>query len=299
MILRITGISRIDSFLFFGPGFFYARPVGEDTMNTQEKNRLLTIGEDLQILNPKFQQVIERRDREGLIALADKQVKGGAMALDVNLGPSKSLAGRLTWVMEAIQSQWNVPLLLPAGGNLEKALQHHQGRATINAVTADPERLDPIIALARDYNANLVVLLTKPGLWTAGNQQQLHLALNVLERSDAIGLPLDNLYLDPVFSVRTDPMTWSLSGGMPDLDRVLELISFIGELTDQRAGTILALSNGTLGLPAQKRSALHCRMLPLLIKAGLRAVILNCRDKELMKVARSPDTAARLCQKAA
>lgn len=268
-------------------------------MNTQKKNSLLTIGEDLHILNNRFQQAVDSRDEHSLIALADQQIKGGAKALDINLGPSKSMAARLMWVMETIQSQWDIPLFLPAGGNLEKALQLHQGKATINAVTADPKRLDPVITLARDYNANLVVLLTKPGLWTAGNQQQLQLALNVLERSDAIGLPLDNLYLDPVFSVRTDPMTWNLSGGMPDLDRVLELISFIGELTDQRAGTILALSNGTLGLPAHKRSALHCRMLPLLIEAGLRAVILNCRDNALMKVARSLDTASRTCRKAA
>jgi 5-methyltetrahydrofolate--homocysteine methyltransferase len=201
--------------------------------------------------------------------------------------------------METIQSQWDIPLFLPAGSKLEKALQHHRGKATINAVTADPNHLDQIITLARDYNANLVVLLTKPGLRAGGSQQQLQLALNVLERSDAIGLPIDNLYLDPVFSVRTDPMTWSLSGGMPDLDRVLELISFIGELTDQRAKTILALSNGTLGLPAHKRSAFHCRMLPLLIEAGLRAVILNCRDNALMKVTRSLAAASRLCKKAA
>lgn len=268
-------------------------------MNSEGKNKLLTVGEDLHILNTRFQYVVDNCDRQGLIELADQQTKGGAKALDINLGPARSMTDRLIWVMETIQQQREIPLFLPVGDNLEKALQCHQGKATINAITADPDRLNHIMPLARDYNANLVVLLTRPGSWGGGSHQQLQLALDVLERSDVVDLPLENLYLDPVFSVRTDPVTWNLSGGMPDLDRVLELITLIGELTDQRAKTVLALSNGTRGLPAQKRSALHRQMLPLLVETGLKAVILNCRDNALMDIARSLDSTSRRHKKAA
>ena len=268
-------------------------------MNRHENTSLILTGEDLHILNPRFQQVLDTHDEDGLIELAHTQIEGGATALDINPGPAKNMADRLLWVMETIQCKWDIPLFLPAGTHLEDGLHHHRGRATINAATADPDKLDTFIQLAGKHNANLVVLLTKPGQRTIGSQEQLQLAIDVLERTDAGGMPLSHIFLDPVFSVRTDPMSWNLSDGMPDLDRVLELISLIGELTDGKANTLLALSNGTLGLPAAKRSSFHCRMLPLLIDAGLRGVILNCRDRKLMQLARSLNIGNQLQKKAA
>ncbi len=268
-------------------------------MDRHEKRPLLLAGEDLHILNPRFQQLLAARDEEGLIGLARAQINGGATALAINPGPAKSMADRLPWIVETIQGRWDIPLLLPAGAHLEEALECHRGRATINAVTADPDQLDTFIHLAGKYDANLVVLLTRPGLWATGSHEQLQMAIDVLERTDAIGLPLANIYLDPVLSVRTDPLSWNLSGGMPDLDRVLELISLIGELTDNRARTMVALSNATMGLPTVRRSALHCRMLPLLVEAGLRAVILNCRDRSLMQLAQTLASRKRLQKKAA
>lgn len=265
----------------------------------RKNNKLALAGEDLHILNPHFQKILDTKDEPGLIRLARKQIDGGATALDINPGPAKAMAGRLTWAMEIIQHNGSIPLFLPAGEHLEDALQCHIGQATINAVTADPAKLETSMTLAKKYDANLVVLLTRPGLWTTGSQQQLQMALDVLEQADLVGLPFENIYLDPVFSVRTDPLTWNLSGGMPDLDRVLELISLIGELTAKKAKTILALSNGTLGLAAAKRSTTHCRMLPLLVDAGLQAVILNCRDKALMTIARTLTNGVGMHKKAA
>ncbi|HHB75980.1 MAG TPA: hypothetical protein ENK84_05490 [Desulfobulbus sp.] len=268
-------------------------------MDRHKNTALLFVGEDLHILNPRFQQVLDTHDEDGLIELARRQIENGATALDINPGPAKNMAGKLLWVMETIQRRWDIPLFLPASVPLEDGLHRHRGRATINAVTADPDRLDTFIQLAGEHDANLVVLLTKPGLGTIGVPEQLQMAIDVLERTDAGGLPLSHIFLDPVFSVRTDPVTWNLSGGMPDLDRVLELFSLIGELTDGKANTLLALSNGTLGLPAGKRSTFHCRMLPLLVEAGLRGVILNCRDRKLMQLARSLRIGNRLQKKAA
>jgi len=268
-------------------------------MTQAPQTPLLLIGQDMHILNPAFARTIQERDQQGLRALAQAQLDGGAMALDINPGPGRDSTGILGWAMETIQEKWPVPLFVPAGTHLPALLARHRGQATINAVTADPATLTDTMKLARDHDADLVVLLTRPGMWSNQQQEQLQIALDVLEESDAVGLPLDHLYLDPVFSVRTDPLTWRLSGGMPDLDRVLDLIALIGELTDGRAHTLLALSNGTLGLAPERRSALHCRMLPLLAEAGLSAVILNCRDRKLMEIARNLRVVAKKQQKAA
>jgi cobalamin-dependent methionine synthase I len=269
-------------------------------MNTRKNDKLFLIGEALHILNPNFQQALEQQDSAALIRLASQQISGGAMALDINLGPAKAMAEKLPWVVDTIQQHTSIPLFLPAvSTSIKKALQVHLSRATINAVTADPTQLKSAMELARDFDADLVVLLTRPGLRHHDTTERLQIAIEVLELADTIGLSFERLCLDPIFSTRTDPVTWQLTGGMPDLDQVLETITLIGELSNQRTQTLLALSNGTMGLSAEKRSAFQCRILPLLVDAGLDGVICNCRDQALMKVADSLYKPERLQLKAA
>jgi cobalamin-dependent methionine synthase I len=286
-------------FFFFRFGIFLF-PVTGDHMNIPHDDKLLIIGEALHILNPEFQQALEDQDVTALVRLAEQQIAAGAMALDINPGPARAMAALMPWVVETLQQHNSIPLFLPAlSGDIEQTLQAHQGQATINAVTADPKHLGSTMTIARKFEANLVVLLTRPGLQHNDTAQRLQIALEVLEQADRAGLPFDQLFLDPVFSTRTDPVTWKLTGGMPELDQILETISLIGELSNHQVQTLLALSNGTLGLPARKRSSFHCRMLPLLIDAGLDGVICNCRDQALMKVAGTLSKPERLQQKAA
>jgi len=232
--------------------------------------------------------------------LTEQYLSGGARSLAINLGPARSINKKLPWVIQTIQQHSPVPLFLPAiGDGMEQALECHQGQATINAVTADPAHLDKAMTIAREFKAKLVVLLTKPGLQKNETQHRLQIALDVLEQADRIGLSREQLYLDPVLSVRTDPAAWNLTGGMPDLDPILQTISLIDELSAGQVQTIVGLSNGTLGLSAEKRSRLHCRMLPLLVQSGLDAVILNSLDQVLMDIAGSLKLRRCLQQKAA
>lgn len=257
-------------------------------MRRHQDDRLLTIGENLHIFNPGFQNALEKQDKTALTRLTGQYLSGGAGSLAINLGPARAMHNRLAWVVQTIQQQDPVPLFLPAiDHGLEQALECHQGKATINAVTADPARLTDAMSIARDFEADLVVLLTRPGLHSTETPHRLQLALDVLEQADRTGLSREQLYLDPVLAVRTDPVAWDLTGGMPDLDPILETISLIGELSAGRAQTIVGLSNGTLGLSGEKRSSLHCRMLPLLAESGLDAVILNSLDQALMDIAGS------------
>lgn len=256
-------------------------------MNHHKQNQLLTVGEGLHFFNPSFHEVLEKQDDRALLKMARQQITGGAMALDINLGPSQSMARLLPWIVQVIQEQYPIPLFLPAGvPRIEQILDGHRGRATLNAVTADPAHLSRMMNIAKDYDANLVVLLTKPGIQRRDAAQRLHLALEVLELADSVAIPVNQLFLDPVFSVRADPMSWNVNGGVPDLDSMIQTLSLIGELHHQRVKTLLSLSSGTMGMQPEKRSPLHCRMLPLLLEAGLDGVLCNCCDKALMDVVR-------------
>ncbi len=249
---------------------------------------LLLIAEGLHVLNPAVYQAIEGRNQDRLTDLVRKQVRAGARALDVNLGPGKAMGSLTPWVLSAIRQVTDVPLFLSAQAlSLPQTMESYRGELTINAVTADPELLPQAMTTARQYGAGLVVLLVRPGLVPTGIDGRNQLAMEVLDQAVKNDLPLEQLYLDPVIGCRPDPAAWEVSRGLPEIGPVLEAIALIKELSNDLVRTIVGIGNGSQGLARGSRSALHCRLLPLLAEAGLDAVIMNCLDRELMAAARA------------
>ncbi|VAW40280.1 hypothetical protein MNBD_DELTA04-1799 [hydrothermal vent metagenome] len=249
---------------------------------------LLLIAEGLHVLNPAVYEAIDSRDQDRLMDLVRHQVNAGAQALDVNLGPGRTMGSLTPWVLSAIRQVADLPLFLSARVlSLPQVLESYRGELTINAVTADPEFLPQAMKTARQYGAGLVVLLVRPGLVPAGIDGRDQLAMEVLDQAVKNDLPLEQLYLDPVIGCRPDPVAWEVSHGLPEIGPVLEAITLIKELSNDLVRTIVGLGSGSQGLARGSRSALHCRLLPLLAEAGLDAVIMNCLDRELMVAARA------------
>lgn len=244
------------------------------------------IGEGLHVLDPAIEKAVRNQDASLLLNRVDKEIRAGAEALTINLGPGRAMAQSTPWVVETIAGEVDVPLFLSSGvASMSNVLEQYGSRITINAVTANSEFLAKHLRVCKHYGTRLVVLLVKPGLMPTGTDDRVQLAAEVISQAMDIGLPLRQLYLDPVFACRPDPVAMKMSRGLPDIGSVLETIDNIREL-DTNVKTIVALGNGTIGLSRETRSALHCRLLPLLTCAGLDAVILNCLDRSLMQSAK-------------
>jgi cobalamin-dependent methionine synthase I len=261
-------------------------PVASHHMEKMEKNQeLLLVGGGLHILNPHVHRAIRKQNASLLTSMAQKEVDAGAGALSINLGPGRDIAGLTPWIVDTLSGGVDVPLFLSAGVlTMDRLLEKHSSRITVNAITADPKSLPDHLAIAKKHALDLVVLLVRPGLVPSGIEDRLQLACEVVDTAMRIGLPPGRLYLDPVISCRPDPVAWKISRGFPDIGTVIETISFINDL-DQGVRTIAALHNGTSGMETAKRTAAHRSMLSLLAEAGLDAVILNCFDSDLIKTA--------------
>ena len=248
------------------------------------------IGEAMHILNQSFVQALEDRDTDAVARMARDQVKAGAEALDVNLGQVRHFGILTPWLVETVQEAADVPLFLSSHVlKQQRALEVHKGRAVINAVTADPDDLRRAMETAGPFEADLVVLLVSSQLTPSDVDGRLFLGIQVMDIAAEVGFPPDRLYLDPVIACRTDPTTWTLSAGLPDIDTLVTSIQLLGELAEPGLRTLTGLSNASVCLPQGKRSAFHCRLLPLLAEAGLDAVIMNCCDKALMARAKELD----------
>ncbi|MCI5132895.1 MAG: hypothetical protein D3904_15610 [Candidatus Electrothrix sp. EH2] len=257
------------------------------TRSIYEENIMKIIGEAMHILNQSFVQALENRDTDAVARMAREQVEAGAEALDVNLGQVRQFGALTPWLVETVQEAADVSLFLSSHVLSQlRALEIHKGRATVNAVTADPDDLRRAMESVGPFQADLVVLLVSSQLTPSDADGRLFLGTQVLDIAAEVGFPLERLYLDPVIACRTDPMTWTLSAGLPDIDTLLTSVQLLGELAQPRLRILTGLSNASICLPWNQRSAFHCRLLPLLAEAGLDAVIMNCRDRALMDRAR-------------
>ncbi len=250
-------------------------------------NEILFVGDAIHVMNPVVQRALERLDERPLAELARLQVEAGARALDVNLGQTRQF-GRLTpWVVQTIQATVEVPLFLSSHVLAQqRALEIHRGRPTINAVTADSASLGSAMRTAKRFDAQLVVLLVAPDCLAVDADSRLRLASRVLDTAASEGFSPERLYLDPVLSCRPDPVAARLGRGMPDLEPVLDTLRALAGLPAPRPRLLASLTGASTGLPPGQRSAMQQRLLPLLVDAGLDAVLLNCRDAALMAVAR-------------
>ncbi|MCI5222413.1 MAG: hypothetical protein D3924_07035 [Candidatus Electrothrix sp. AR4] len=167
-------------------------------------------------------------------------------------------------------------------------MEMYRGTLTVNSITADPANLAPALRQALEYEAEVVVLLVKPGVTPVNMEERLQIALEVLDTAIQVHFPLTRLYLDPLFHLKPDPVSWQLSRGLPDIDAVLETIFMLPQLSNEKIRTLVALSNVSQFLPATKRPRVHLQLLPMLLSVGLDAVILNCDDSRLMEIVRTP-----------
>jgi len=254
--------------------------------NVLKKDSPLTIvGQDMHIMNSGFIHAVEHRESDNLAAIAARQVEGGAMALDLHLGTSAPSKNQTAWAVRTIQDAVDVPLFISSHILRQpEILRTCREAVTINSVTAEATTLINAMKTAKEYGSHLVVLLVRPGITPFTVDERLQLASEVLESAVKIGFPIESLYLDPLFHLRPDPLTWKLSRGIPDVDSVLETITMLPQLAGTHVRTLVALSSASQFVPSGERSALHCRLLPMLIAAGLDAVILNCHDKHLMDI---------------
>ncbi len=248
---------------------------------------MLVVGEKINVLNPMVYKALEQGNLNPIKELAKVQTTAGAEALDVNLGPGRRYGRYLPKVIEAIQEAVDTQLFFTADViGLAEGLKLHRGRPTINAVTADPDSLPRAMSAANCFEANLVVLLVKPGCLPTTTDEICLVAEEVIEEAEKRDFPIDRLYLDPILRPRIDPIAHDVTCTAMDLGPIVEAIPLIARLRTSRIHTIVGLSNISLGLPRGKRSQLHCSVLKLLKTIGLTAAILNPLDQRLMEAAR-------------
>ena len=194
------------------------------------------------------------------------QVAAGAHMLDVNAGiPLADEPKILAETIKLVQSLTNVPLsidssIVPA---LEAGLEVYQGKALLNSVTGEDERLETVLPLVKKYGCAVVAISNDETGISEDPDVRFAVAKKIVERAADYGIPHSDIVVDPLVM----PIGAINSAGR-------QVMALVRRLRDElKVNTTCGASNVSFGLP--NRHGVNSAFLTMAIAAGMTSAITN------------------------
>ena len=241
---------------------------------------VVCVGENINIMSKTIGPAIKERRSEPILEMARHEEKVGIDFLDLNIGPSRKAGEEvMDWLVREVQAVVKKPCSLdttnPAA--MEAGLKIHQGKALINSVSLQPERLEKVLPMAKTYNAGVIGLLWGVEGMPRDANERAALAVDFIYQANNQGIPTEDIWIDPIVS----PVS-------VEINQVLSCLEFMSMLKDiaPEAKSIVGLSNISNGTPTHLRHHLNRAYLAMLMKYGVYAAIVDAYDQELLDLAK-------------
>ncbi len=204
---------------------------------------------------------------------ARAQVEAGATMLDVNAGiPLADEPAILAQSIKLVQSITDVPLSIDSSivEALEAGLSVYQGKALVNSVTGEEERLEVVLPLVKKYGAAVVAISNDETGISEDPDVRYEVARKIVERAEDYGIPRADVVVDPLVM----PVGALNLAGHSAMRLIRRLRDELG------VNTTCGASNISFGLP--NRHALNAAFLSMAIGSGMTSAIMNPLHAEEM-----------------
>jgi cobalamin-dependent methionine synthase I len=241
------------------------------------------IGENIHILSDKVKEALANRDREFFMDLAVKQVEAGASAVDINLGPRKKDGEEVfPWMVENLETVVDVPLVFDSTNllGIEAGLKKiTKAQPIINSTSAEPERLEKVPLVAKQYNAKLVALtMGTSGIPVAADDRVNIAVEKLIPRCLEIDYPIENLIIDP--------LVLTVSGCQEFCPHLIEAVRTLQFAWDPPPAISVGLSNVSNAVPREGRLLINRVYCAMLMGVGLQMMIADPLDDDLKETIR-------------
>jgi 5-methyltetrahydrofolate--homocysteine methyltransferase len=213
-----------------------------------------------------FAEELRGGDLSTVAVDAQAQVQAGADMLDVNAGiPLVDEAELLTQMLRAAQDAVDAPLCIDSSvvEALEAGLAAYEGRALVNSVTGEDERLEEILPLVARHGAAVIGLANDETGIPETPQQRLEIARKIVSAAGDHGIAPNDVIIDP--------LAMTVGADTEAVTTTLKTISLIRD--ELGVNMCLGASNVSFGLP--QRHVLNAAFLPMAMAAGLTSAIMN------------------------
>ena len=255
----------------------------------QSSTRTVVIGPDQPFcvigerINPTgrkaFQAQLQQGDLSQLETDTAEQVAGGADMLDVNVGDP--LADEIELMRSAVplvQGLCDLPLCIDSSviEALEAGLSAYQGKALVNSVTGEDERLEAILPIVAKYGAAVIGLANAEDI-PMEPERRVEVAKKIVSVAGDYGIPPEDILIDPLaMPVGAEPRAVTL---------FLETLRLLRD--ELGVNTTCGASNTSFGLPG--RHTLGAAFLAVAQSHGLTSAIMDARRTETVEAVRATD----------
>jgi 5-methyltetrahydrofolate--homocysteine methyltransferase len=227
-----------------------------------------------------FAEELRAGNLETVAADALAQVEAGADALDVNAGiPLVDEAELLVSMVRLVQDTVDAPLCIDSSviEALEAGLGAYEGKALVNSVTGEDERLEAILPLIARHGAAVVGLANDETGIPETPEERLAVARKIVSAAGDHGIPPEDVLIDP--------LAMTVGAATDAVAVTLRTIRLIRE--ELGVNMTLGASNVSFGLP--ERHALNAAFLAMAAAAGLTSAIMNALAPECVQSVRASD----------
>ena len=245
----------------------------------RSRSKTVTIGSDRPFciigerINPTGRKAFAEELRGGDLSTVEAdalaQVAAGADMLDVNAGiPLVDEAELLKAMLKRVQDMVDVPICIDSSviEALEAGLSVYEGRALVNSVTAEDERLEVVLPLVAKYDAAVIGLTNdETGIPTTAEERLIH-ARKIVSAAQDYGIAAADVVIDPL--------------AMPvgaDTEMAMNTFKAMRMIRDELGVNMcVGASNVSFGLP--DRHTLNAAFLPIAMAAGLTSAIMSTAE---------------------
>jgi len=235
-------------------------------------------------INPTGRKALAREMAAGnydrVMSDAIAQVGAGAQILDVNAGiPLADEPAILAEAIRIVQSVTEVPISIDSSvvKALESGLAAYQGKALVNSVTGEEERLETVLPLVKKYNAAVIAISNDETGISEDPDVRFAVAKKIVERAQDYGIKPADVIVDPLVM----PV-----GAVRYAGR--QVFSIVRKVHDELGcNTYCGASNVSFGLP--NRTPLNAAFLTMAIASGLTSAITNPLENEIKQAIMAAD----------
>jgi 5-methyltetrahydrofolate--homocysteine methyltransferase len=228
-------------------------------------------------INPTGRKILAEEMAAGDFSRVERdaiaQVEAGAHMLDVNAGiPLADEPAILARAIQLVQSVTDVPLSIDSSivAALEAGLAVYKGKALVNSVTGEEERLETVLPLVKKYGAAVIAISNDETGISEDPDVRFEVAKKIVQRAADYGIHYSDIVVDPLVM----PI-----GALGQAGRaVFHLIRRLRE--ELKVNTSCGASNFSFGLP--NRHGMNAAFLSMAIGAGMTSAITNPLHAEEM-----------------
>ena len=235
-------------------------------------------------INPTGRKLLAKEMSKGDFSRVEQdtlaQVAAGAQMLDVNAGiPLADEPKILAETIKLVQSLTDVPLSIDSSivAALQAGLEVYQGKALLNSVTGEEERLESVLPLVKKYGCAVVAISNDETGISEDPNVRFEVAKKIVYRAKDYGIPSSDIVVDPLVM----PIGALNSAGM----QVIKLVRRLQE--ELKVNTTCGASNVSFGLP--NRNGINAAFLTMAIASGLTSAITNPLHESVMQAVLGAD----------